>query len=304
MKYLLYDIQYNEQFFKQFSGFLYFIREAISFKCTLVIPHFRTLPKDNNNMTIKGNEDFGYYPWEKFYDLEILKRNFNVITIQEFKNLNLDIDLLYSKTDRFCGKQSIKISNIEFNFNKRVSTGTNFKQFYKSNNIVAICGTTSQYPYSMSGYNNLRKKIRYHSYLYDIVNNYLKEKNIGKYIAIHWRQTDFLQVRRSRKDVLNTPEQLVIKCRYLLKENNVDKIYIATDSKDFKKLKYINDNLPLFFFNPNNLKLKTDKYLFSIIESIICAKSVKFYGTKTSLYSVNICGERAVLGLDSKQYFI
>ena len=64
MKYLLYDIQYNEQFFKQFSGFLYFLRDALSKKCTLVIPHFRTLPKDEKNMTIRGDENFGYYSWE------------------------------------------------------------------------------------------------------------------------------------------------------------------------------------------------------------------------------------------------
>lgn len=304
MKYLLYDIQYNEQFFKQFSGFLYFINESISFKSTLVLPHFRTLPKDDNNMTIKSDENFGYHPWEKFYNLDILKDKYNVITIDEFKKLNLDIDLLFTKTNRFCGKDSIKISNIEFKCKKKITTGINFREFYKNNDIVAICGTTSQYPYSMQGYNNIRKNVRYHSYLYDIVNNYLAEKNIGKYIAVHWRQTDFLVVRSSRKDVLNTPEELVAKCKKLIEENNVDKIYLATDSKDIKKLKYINDNLPLFFFNPDNLELKQDKYLFAVIESIICAKSVKFYGTKTSLYSINICGERNALCLDGKQYYI
>ena len=156
----------------------------------------------------------------------------------------------------------------------------------------------------MIGYNNLRKNVKYHSYLYDIVDNYLKEKEIRKYIAIHWRQTDFLLVRSSRNDVLNTPEELVSKCKKLMKENDINKIYLATDSKDYKKLKYINDNLPLFFFNPDKIELKTDKYLFAVIESIICAKSFKFYGTKTSLYSVNICGERGALDLDSKQYFI
>ena len=105
MKYLLYDIQYNEQFFKQFSGFLYFLRDSISYNCILVLPHFRTLPKDENNMTIKSDQNFGYHPWEKFYDLDTLKKIFKVITIDEFKKLNLEIDLLYSKTDRFCEKK-------------------------------------------------------------------------------------------------------------------------------------------------------------------------------------------------------
>ena len=30
MKYLLYDIQYNEQFFKQLTGFFYFLIESIN----------------------------------------------------------------------------------------------------------------------------------------------------------------------------------------------------------------------------------------------------------------------------------
>ena len=304
MKYLLYDIQYNEQFFKQLSGFLYFINEAVSFKCTLVIPHFRTLPKDERNMTIKGNNNFGYHPWEKFYDLDFLKSKYNIITIDEFKNLDLEIDVLFSKTNRFCSENSIKISDIEIKFKNKISTGNNFRDIYLKNDIVAICGTTSQFPYSMSGYHNIRKNIRYHSYLYNLVEKYLEENNIKKYIAIHWRQTDFLLVRSSRNDVLNTPEQLVEKCKKLMQENDVDKIYLATDSKDFKKLKYINDNLPLFFFNPDDLDIKNDKYIFAVIESIICAKSVKFYGTKTSLYSINICGERGALGLDPKQYYI
>ena len=60
MKYILYDIQYNEQFFKQFSGLLYFLDLSVKIPdCILVIPHFRTLPKDKTNMTIRLSEDFG-----------------------------------------------------------------------------------------------------------------------------------------------------------------------------------------------------------------------------------------------------
>ena len=300
MKYLLYDIQYNEQFFKQFSGFLYYLKSALEYNCTLVIPHFRTLPKDKANMTIKDDENFGYYAWENFYNLELLKKSFNIITIDEFKELNMDIDVLYSKTDRFITDNSIKISNIDFNFKTRINNLSKID----NKNIIAICGTTSQYPYSTPGYLDLRKKVRYHDYLYNLVDKFLQEKNIIRYISIHWRQTDFLTVRSKRTDVLNTPEQLVKKCKRIMKQTGIEKIYLATDSKDFIKLKYINDNLPLFFYDTNKLDLPKDKYKYSIIESIICAKADIFYGTKTSLYSINICGERACLGLDHKQYYI
>jgi len=69
-------------------------------------------------------------------------------------------------------------------------------------------------------------------------------------------------------------------------------------------LKFINDNLPLFFLNSINKEYRDDKYIYAVMESIVCAKATHFYGTKTSTYSINIFGERGVLGLDNKKYFI
>ena len=119
MKYLLYDIQYNEQFFKQFAGFFYFLRESALHNITLVIPQFRTLPKDNNNLTIPNDNNFGYHPWEKFYNLEKIKNKYKIITIHEFKKLDIPIDILYSRTDRFCSEDSIKISDVSIPLKKK-----------------------------------------------------------------------------------------------------------------------------------------------------------------------------------------
>lgn len=305
MKYLLYDIQYNEQFFKQLAGFFYFLRDSINHKLTLVLPNFRTLPKDKNNLTIKNDQNFGYHTWDKFYDVESMKKKFNVITIEEFKKLDLPIDILFSRTNRFCGDNFIKISDIEFKFKKRdTETKFGYNKLYDQGDVIAICGTTSQLPYNTSSYMKYRLNIRYHQKYYDEIQKLLEEKNIEKYIAVHWRQTDFLRVRKSRSDVLNTPEELVEKCKKIMKETGINNIYLATDSKDYAKLKYINDNLPLFFLNSINKEYRNDKYIYAVMESIICAKATHFYGTRTSLYSVNICGERGALGLDNKQYYI
>lgn len=310
MKYILYDIQYNEQFFKQFAGLLYFL--DLSSKITgskLVLPHFRTLPKDNKNMTIRLSDDFGYYPFNDFYNLEKLKNKYNVITINEFIETKKDIDILYSKTDRFLNvdKKEIFVSGLKVNYQQRTidgyMTASKIKDIFMTKDVVAICGTTNQMPFSNPNYKIYRPLITYKQFLYDEVDSFLKKNNIDRYISIHWRQTDFLIVRASRKDVLKTPEQLVSKCKEIMKDLNVDKIYLATDSKDHSKLKFLNDNLPLFWYKSDN-KSFNEKYTFAIIESIICAKAVKFYGTQTSLYSVNINGERLVLGKDYKQNFL
>ena len=310
MKYILYDIQYNEQFFKQFSGLLYFLDLSVKIPdCILVIPHFRTLPKDKTNMTIRLSEDFGYYPFKDFYDFDKLKSKYNAITIDEFIESKKSIDILYSKTDRFLDidKKEILISGLKLNYNERTEESymlnSKIKEEFKTKDVIAICGTTNQMPFSHPTYKVYRPLITYKQYLYDEVDNFLKRKNINRYISIHWRQTDFLIVRSSRNGVLKTPEEVVNKCKELMKELDVDKIYLATDSKDYTKLKYLNDNLPLFFYDSINKDFR-EKYTFAIIESIICAKAVKFYGTQTSLYSVNINGERLVLGKDYKQYFL
>ena len=310
MKYILYDIQYNEQFFKQFAGLLYFLDIAVKIPDSkLVLPHFRTLPKDNKNMTIKQSEDFGYYPFSDFYDLEKFKNKYNVISIDEFIKLKKDIDMLYSKTERFLdtNKKEILVSGLKINYKDRTEDSylivSKINEIFKTKDVVAICGTTNQMPFSNPYYKIYRPHITFKSYLYDEVDSFLKNNNINRYISIHWRQTDFLIVRSSRKDVLKTTEQVVTKCKEIMKQLNIDKVYLATDSKDYNKLKYLNDNLPIFSYKSEN-KIFSDKYTFAIIESIICAKAEKFYGTQTSLYSVNINGERLVLGKEYKQNFL
>lgn len=304
MKYLLFDIQYNEQFFKQFAGALFFLSQSISNKCTLVLPHFRSLPKDENNYTVRNGNNYGYHPWERFYDLEKIKSVYKVITIEEFSKLNLEIDLLCSKTDMFIKDDTILISNIPFKFKKwERNTAYNYANELKSNNVLAICGTTNQLPFSVQSYKVFRKNIKYHDYLYDTVDNFLKSKNIDKYISVHWRQTDFIIVRGARSDVLRTVEQVVERCKEHMKKYNINHVYIATDSKDKVKLKYLEDNLPLFKFDIEDEVLH-EKYMFAVIESIICAKAEHFYGTYTSLYSINICGERLILNKPHDQIYL
>lgn len=277
---------------------------SIPIKCTLVLPKFRTLAKDIHNITINHNKDHKYYQWCDFYDVENIRKKYNIITIDEFKKLDLSIDLLFSRGNDFINHNKILISGIEFDFlNRKNIQNNDFNNSYKNNNIIAICGTTNQLPFNKNNYMTIRNNIRYNNYFYEEINNYLKLNKIGNYIAIHWRQTDFLSVRRNTKGVLNTEFELVEKIKKIIIERNINKIYISTDSKDYNKIKYLNDNLPLFFFKTKNLKFK-EKYIFAVIESIICAKANYFYGTKTSLFSVNIFAERQVMGFDSEQQFI
>jgi hypothetical protein len=87
-------------------------------------------------------------------------------------------------------------------------------------------------------------------------------------------------------------DKLIDDCIIKLKKYNLNYVYIATDCKDKEKIKYIESKLPIFKIN----KESYSKVDFSIIESLICANSVYFTGTNTSLYSINILGERLKMG--------
>lgn len=116
---------------------------------------------------------------DKFYDLDELKKKYKVITIEEFKELNLPIDILFSRTNQFCGEDFVKFSDIEIKFKKRDSeTKFGYNKLCSQGDVLAICGTTAQLPYNTNKYMRLRKNIRYHQKYYDEVNKLLEEKKL------------------------------------------------------------------------------------------------------------------------------
>ena len=301
MKYLLYDIKYYEQFFKQFAGFMYFVFLAKLHGFTLVLPKFRTLAKNENNFTIRGGDQV-YYSWDVFYDLERIKREYNVITLDEFvdSKMDIDIDIVLYLDESVIKDQNVKISDLSLPYIEKKKTNYKIeREAFGKYNVIAICGTTYQLPFGSNNYFNIRKQIRYKDEFYREIDNFLAQQQISDYIAVHWRQTDFLGARRGR-NILRTPKQIVRHCKAIMQEKNIQHVYIATDSRHKEYLSYFEQNLPLIKYSKPN----TDRYVFAVLESILCAKATYFYGTETSLYSINICGERLHLGKDYTQKYV
>tara|TARA_R100000742_G_C4245226_1_gene64249 strand:+ start:63 stop:800 length:738 start_codon:yes stop_codon:yes gene_type:complete len=147
-----------------------------------------------------------------------------------------------------------------------------------SKNTESYIHGTWQLPINSNDYMNYRKHI-------DFNKKYLTFKATEKYLAIHWRQEDFLKIR---PHVVMTKEELVIYVNKKLKELNLKKVYIATNSNVEEHMKYIHDNLPTFLIPQNNMS----DIDYAIYESIICQQSEYFIGSDTSLYSAYIIGEK------------
>jgi len=149
----------------------------------------------------------------------------------------------------------------------------------------------NQLPASSPNYLFFRNYIEYNSEYYEEVDTILKGRE--KYIATHWRQDDFLRIRPQKT---MSVDELIEDCLLKLDAHNVDRLYISTDCKDKEKLRHIKSKLPIFSVD----KIPYSKIDFSIIESLICARSVYFTGTETSLYTANIIGERLKAGYNNE----
>ena len=135
-------------------------------------------------------------------------------------------------------------------------------------------------------YFSFRKYIKYNKKYYDIISSH----NMDPYLAVHWRQTDFVKLRPTQT---LSKEQLIECVKETLKETGLKQVYISTDSNDLDALKYINEHLPTFNYIQQENITNVD---YTILESLICARAEYFIGTELSFYSINIIGERSNMG--------
>ena len=115
----------------------------------------------------------------------------------------------------------------------------------------------------------------------------------GPYIAAHLRRKDFLH---ARKDSVPSIPKVAEKLTKLMKEYDVQKVFIASDGtkEDMKKLKSL---LPqMVMYEPTNEQKKKYKMGgLAIIDQIICSHARYFIGTKESTFSFRIQDEREIM---------
>ena len=194
-----------------------------------------------------------FYNYSELFDYGKINDNFNIITYDKY--------IYISASDPIIGENSeAYISGFwQFPFNTHNETTRNEYMYY-------------------------RKHVSFHDKYFKLAP--LRNES---YLAVHWRQDDFLKIR---PQVVLSKEDLVIYIKLKLKELNINSVYISTDSKNMNDIEYIRKNLPTFSYKDTF----DDNMDYAILESIICTQSDYFIGTDTSLYSTYIMGERIKMG--------
>lgn len=203
-----------------------------------------------------------YYYYEDLFDISKIDNNINIISSDDYNKSMLD--------------------ETEFHLNVYNQLPITFKDYSKYRDQV----------YYSKRFYKLFDQMKKYSFS-------IKENNPSdSYIAVHWRQDDFLKVR---PHVTFTAKELVEFCKEKIKEFDIKNVYISTDSTNKEDLDYIDSNLPTFKFPDIE---NFDNIEYAIIESIICSSSDLFIGTSHSLYTSNIIGERNKLNIEENKSII
>ncbi|CAB1347090.1 unnamed protein product [Coregonus sp. 'balchen'] len=131
-----------------------------------------------------------------------------------------------------------------------------------------------------------------------LIKNKLSSARGGPYLGVHLRRKDFIWGHR--EDVPSL-KGAVKKIRSLMKKNNLDRVFVATDADD-EELAELKRMLPeMTRFEPTweDLELLKDGGV-AIIDQWICAHARYFIGTSVSTFSFRIHEEREILGFDPK----
>ena len=305
-RYLLFDISHTEQFFKQIRGLYYYLDFAKQINYTLVLPKMRFLKKDNNNDIIDPRVH-EYVSFDEYFNIDDINQgNYKTITIEEFEKLNIPIDYLYFENTEYftdnnelytqkdislLNNNKVLFSDITLHYKNFIHKDMNKVDFRSMfiNSVLAFKGVFFQ-PTTiepMHIINILNVKYKYYDYVIKLIQN----QNVDKYIALHYRQSDFLKKRINRSDVLKDVDYLIKTCKEYMKQYDISNVYIATDSKDEHLLTRLKNELPLFFINEYHDGITDEKNLH-ITEACICINSNIFIGTNSSCYSTFITSKR------------
>lgn len=143
----------------------------------------------------------------------------------------------------------------------------------------------------------LRPFVRYEEGVYEKAAEFVSRSFGGEpFLAIHWRQTDFLQVRRTQPGVLQSASDVVRHAQAVMKRHGITRVYLATDSDSASDLDYVFTALSptRFAADPmvGGLRTRVD---VANVEVAICAMADQFLGTKTSSFTLAIVEERQAI---------
>ena len=304
-KYLLFDVIPHEQLNKQRRAYMFYLDLARRLQRTLVLPRGRLVKRDAYGRFL--NDEAEYVRWGELFNLTTLNELHPAVELETFLEEGNEVSHMIKIDHKGCeggGKGTVDFNGLSGVPVGKFSCGAGLQYnigvlFSKFKDLPSIGFSHSVDQMSPQQALPLRRYVRYDKAVYNTASAFVARQFGGKpFVALHWRRTDFLQVRRTQPGVLQSAEELVRHARILMSKARTDQVYLATDCDDPGELGYIEAQLqPIRYLPPPDeegagLRSRVET---ANLEVVICAMAERFLGTKTSSFSLAINEERVAI---------
>ena len=302
-RFLLYDVVFHEQVNKQRRALMFYLDLAMKLKRTLVLPRTRLVRRIGRGSQFAPEAE--YVSWGELFNVSALSKLHPVVELEQFVELHGPVSLQVKIDHKGCPESGTE--DASFN-GMRVAV------------LRSVCGAGVQYDVSrllgseMAGHSSiafsravdqlqmgqalkLRPHVRFEEGIYSEAAAFVARQFGGQpFISIHWRRTDFLQVRASQPGVLQSAADLVAHVRRLQQLHGVKHVYLATDSDDERELAVVREALGPARYTPASPAVALrSRTILANVEIVVCAMAAHFLGTKTSSFTLAISEERAAI---------
>jgi hypothetical protein len=303
-QFLLYDVIFHEQVNKQRRALMFFLDLAMSLKRTLVLPRTRLLRRVGRGSQFAPDAE--YVAWGELFNVSALSKLHPVMELEQFVELHGSISL-HIKIDHKGCPASDKPASVSFNgldLPAQESMCAAGLQYDKRRLLAPETAHQESLAFShsvdqldMRRASALRAYVRFNDDIYTRASAYVERQFGGeRFVAVHWRRTDFLRVRVSQPGVLQSADDVVRHVQQLQQLHGIKHVYLATDSDDAHEVVVVREALGAARYvpatPPTGLRARTEH---ANLEIAICAMGAYFLGTKTSSFTLAIVEERAAV---------
>ena len=301
-RFLLYDTIFHEQVNKQRRALMFYLNTAMQLKRTLVLPRTRLLRrKPGGGSMFDPNAD--YVAWGELFNVSLLSKIHPVMELEQYMALHGGVSLHVKISHQGCapsdGETTVPFNGLADGLAAARSVCDGRLQYdvnalksaqYADEESIAFSDSVDQLPAELTM--PLRPYVRYTDPVYEAATAFANERFGGEpFLAIHWRRTDFLMLRQSHEWALQSADMVIRHAKEAMRVFGLKHVYLATDTESKGELAQVTQALNAVRYKPKLTSLLT-KTVGANIEITICALANRFFGTRTSSFSLAIMEER------------
>src|SRR3989344_3621901 len=305
MKYLLL-LQPEEEFPEQINSYMFLVMEIILLAKetgrVFVLPHLHSQPR-NNALAESGEDDHRkfvlgkiYIPMERLFDQHLLSKyvktiefkDYLVISKQRVSTLcrfkSLHNHLIDSYGEKLYCDDSLLVRHIDEvkKLDDPFVAITGYKR-----GMFLIKSSPNWPAERQEDYWKIRSHLKYHSRLEVKADEFRRKKELGKYLAVHWRRGDRVhpEMKSVAEEIVTDDylmrrridEYLIEPIKKTMHDNKLTRVFLATNSGTKWHLNYLRSRLPISMYPPARSWRKREENSF--VEQIICSKANYFFSS-------------------------